>query len=74
MKRNEIEAYMKAHDWHNVALVYHESDALGIYCELKGGFLCDYTGHRVDRNLDVYGFVAYDHGEPIHIAWTEVPA
>ena len=61
MKRIEIERLMKSRGQKTIDLVYNEDDQLGVYCELKGGYLCDYTGHRVNRNVNVWGYLDFQY-------------
>lgn len=74
MKRIQIESYMKQKGLRTIDLVLNENDPLGIYCELKGGFLCDYTGHRINRNADVWGYLDFrdcgkNYREPVRVAF-----
>lgn len=76
MKRIEIETMMKSRGQKTIDLVYNEHDALGIYCELKNGYLYDYTGHRVNRNIDIWGFLDFQYRgkryrEPVRIKFDE---
>lgn len=64
MKRAAIEQMMKQNNISTIGLIYNETDALGVYCELKSGYLCDYEGHRVNRTRDIWGYVSYaDYGK-----------
>lgn len=72
MKRLEIEQMMKQQGQKTIGIVYNENDELGVYCELKNGFLYDYTGHRVDRKKDIWGYLKYEdlgkgYREPIKV-------
>lgn len=72
MKRLEIEQMMKQQGQKTIGIIYNESDELGVYCELKNGFLYDYTGHRVDRKRDIWGYLKYEdlgkgYREPIKV-------
>lgn len=60
MYRKEIEEKLKAAGQKDIGIIYNKDDNLGVYCELKGGFLTDYTGHRVDRKKDIWGYISYD--------------
>ena len=62
MKRDQIEKAMKAAHQEFISLVLNESDELGVLCQLKGGFLCDYTGHRVNKKMDIWGYSFYSQG------------
>ena len=59
MLRSDIECFMKENNMKIITLIYNESDTIGIYCELKGGYLCDYNGHRVDRKKDIWGWIEW---------------
>lgn len=59
MKRADIEQMMKQQGKKFISLVYKETDPLGMLCEMKSGYLCDYTGHRVDRTMDIWGTLEY---------------
>lgn len=67
MLRVEVESLMKQKNQNSIVLVLNEQDKLGIYCELKGGFLCDYTGHRVDRKKDIWGYMEWNKGKSSRI-------
>lgn len=69
MLRIDIEQFMKKNKLEHISLVCNESDKLGIYCYLSGGYLVDYTGHRVDRKKNIWGFIKYENGKPTRIAW-----
>lgn len=64
MFRVEIEQQMKMRGTKRIDLVTRENDSLGFYCELKAGILYDYTGHRVDRKTDFWGYLVYVDGAP----------
>ena len=72
MKRAEIEQKMKAAHLSSIGLVYKQGDPYGVYCELKGGYLCDYTGHRVNRSLNIWGYVQYINGAPHQVSFEEM--
>ena len=59
MLRSDIECFMKENNMKIITLIYNESDTIGIYCELKGGYLCDYNGHRVNRKKDIWGWIEW---------------
>ena len=65
MKRKDVEEWMKSRKRSTLGIVYKKGDPLGIYCELRGGILYDYTGHRVNRTVDIWGYVEYEKGMPI---------
>ena len=72
MKRIDIEAMMKEQGIKFIALVYKETDQLGVFCELKNGYLTDYTGHRVARKMDIWGYLKFEdlgkgYREPIRV-------
>ena len=48
-------------------LVLNDTDKLGIRCELKAGYLCDFNGHRVDRKKDIWGYMEWNNGESSRI-------
>lgn len=60
MLRADIEKFMKQNGMQNIVLMYDEDSHLGTYCFLQGGYLMDYTAHRVDRKKDIFGWVRYD--------------
>ena len=60
MKRIDIETMMKEQGRKSIALVYKETDPLGVFCELKNGYLTDYIGHRVDRKMDIWGYLKFE--------------
>ena len=60
MKRIDIEAMMKEQGIKFIVLVYKETDSLGVLCELKNSYLTDYTGHRVNRNMDIWGYLKFE--------------
>lgn len=60
MKRIDIETMMKEQGLKFIALIYKETDPLGVFCELQNGYLTDYTGHRVDRKMDIWGYLKFE--------------
>ena len=62
---------MKRHNRQSIILVFNETDPLGIYCALKSGVLCDYTGRRVPLNQEVWGALVYRDGKPIRRQFKE---
>ena len=69
MKRVDIEQYMKDKGLSQIDLILKEEDSLAVYCVLKGGKLNDYTGHVVDRRIDIWGRLAWKNGKSERIAW-----
>ena len=72
MKRIDIEAMMKEQGLKSIDLVYKETDPLGMFCELKNGYLYDYTGHRIDRKIDIWGYLKFEdlgkgYKEPVRV-------
>lgn len=63
MLRAEIETYMRENGLKNINLVYNEDDDLAVYCFLQGGYLVDYSGHRVDRKKNIWGYMKIENGE-----------
>lgn len=72
MLRIDIETYMKNNNLKHIDLVLNESDKLGIYCSLSGGYLVDYTNHRVDRKKDIWGFLKWENGKATRVAWSSL--
>ena len=60
MLRKEIEDLMKINKQKRIDLMFNREDTIGIYCFLQGGYLMDYTGHRVDRKRDIWGYIEWD--------------
>ena len=60
MKRIDIETIMKKQGRKCIALIYKETDPFGVFCELQNGYLTDYTGHRVDRKMDIWGYLKFE--------------
>lgn len=60
MLRADIELNMKKNGLKNIDLIYHKDDKLGKHCFLQGGYLMDYTGHRVDRKMNIWGYIEWD--------------
>lgn len=64
MLRAEIEQMMKEREMKSITIVPEGRDrgisTVGISCELKGGFLYDYTNHRVDRKKNIVAYIDYD--------------
>lgn len=69
MLRIDIENYMKKNNIKHIGIILNESDKLGMFCSLSSGFLVDYTGHRVDRKKNIWGFIKHENGRPIRVAW-----
>jgi len=67
--RIDIETYMKKNNLKHIVIVLNESDKLGKLCFLTGGFLTDYTNHRVDRKKEIWGYIDFKDGQPIRVAW-----
>ena len=59
MLRSEIESFMKQNNMTFITIVYNATDELGVYCDLRSGYLYDYTGHRVDRKKDIWGWIEW---------------
>lgn len=59
MLRAEIELNMKKNGLKNIDLIYHKEDKIGKHCFLQGGYLMDHTAHRVDRKLDIWGYIEW---------------
>jgi hypothetical protein len=47
----------------------NENDHLAVYCFLQGGYLVDYTGHRVDRKKNIWGQMRFENGKPVREAF-----
>lgn len=71
MKRAEIEQYMKNKGLSQIDLILNADDHLAMYCMLKGGKLNDYTGHVVDRKIDIWGRLEWENGKSKRVAWGE---
>lgn len=65
MQRKDIELLMKKAGVDHIALVYNETDPLGMHCQLKAGFLCDCYGHRVPVKQNIWGVVVFEDGKPV---------
>ena len=72
MLRKDIEAYMKDNGLKQIDLILHETDKLAIYCSLIGGTLKDYTGHVVDRKLNIWGRLVWKDGKSERKAWQQM--
>lgn len=71
MYRAEIEKMMKEQKVTCIALHYKENEPGGAYCFLRGGYLYDYTGKRVDRKLDIWGYNIFINGKPVRVPLTK---
>lgn len=60
MLRAEIESKMKQNKLKNIDLIYHKDDKLGMHCSLSSGYLVDCWGHRVDRKMNIWGYIEWD--------------
>lgn len=69
MLRAEIETLMKSKGQKHINLVMNENDHLAVYCFLQGGYLVDYTGHRVDRKKNIWGQMRFENGKPVREAF-----
>lgn len=67
MLRVDIESRMKQQGITQIDLVYHENDKLAVYCELKSGYLTDYTNHRVNRKMDIWGYLKWENGQSTRV-------
>lgn len=63
MKRQELEKQMKEKGIKQIDIIINESDPLAIYCSLVGGVLKDYTGHVVNRKIDIWGYLYWKEGK-----------
>lgn len=72
MLRSELESWMKERGMKSITIVTGDrdkgKDTIGIDCTLKGGFLSDYTDHRVNRRLNIVGYIDYS-GETINLVY-----
>lgn len=74
MLRVDIEKQMKSKGQKTITLVYRKNDKLGMHCFLQSGYLMDCWGHRVDRKLDVWGYIEWDgkgNGDRVSFDGTE---
>ena len=71
MKMADIEQYMKNKGLSQIDLVLNADDRLAIYCVLKNGKLNDYTGHVIDRKIDIWGRLVWENGKSERVAWGE---
>lgn len=62
MLRKDIEILMKQNKQTQIDLIYNESDKLGVFCYLSSGFLVDCWGKRVNRKLDIWGYLKWQNG------------
>lgn len=69
MLRAEIETYMKTNNMKHINLVYNENDKLAVYCFLQGGYLVDYSGHRVDRKKNIWGYMVFENKMPVRYSF-----
>ena len=69
MLRQEIETLMKSKGQKTITLVYAEDSPLGMHCTLTGGFLHDCWGHRVNRKMNIWGYMKYEQGIAKRIKW-----
>lgn len=60
MLRKDIETMLKTAKQKTISLVLRKEDPLGMACSLQGGYLMDCWGHRIDRKLDIWGYIEYD--------------
>ena len=72
MLRAEIEQIMRQNGQRQVDLVINETDLLAVWCELKSGKLYDYTGHVVNRKVDIWGFLKWENGKSKRVSWQEI--
>ena len=65
MLRKELEQYMKDQGIKHMVIVINKDDKLGAAVDLKNGILYDmYTGLRVNRKVDIWGYITYENGVP----------
>lgn len=64
MLRAEIEQMMRERGMKSITIVPEGRDngssTIGISCDLKSGYLYDYTNHRVDRKKNIVAYIDYD--------------
>lgn len=71
MLRANVEKLMKKSGVKQIDIVKNVADELAIYCTLQGGYLMDYTGHRVDRKQDLWGYLKWTDGKSRRIPFSE---
>lgn len=72
MLRSELENKMKNAGIRSMVIVLHKDDPLGACVELKSGILYDmYTGRRVDRKVDIWGYIRYEDGKPVRYPFAQ---
>lgn len=69
MYRKDLEDLMKERKAKYVVVLMTEDDPQGTLCQLKGGYLCDCWGKRIDRKIDMWGFIKYTKGVPSRHKW-----
>ena len=67
MKRQEVEQLLKGLNLDRISLLINENDNLAVYCTLTSGVLKDYTGHVVDRKIDLWGYLRWQNGKPTRV-------
>lgn len=62
MKRQEIEQLLHKSHQETIVLVRKPTDTMGLFCGMKGGYLCDMmTNRRINRTQDFWGYIYYNH-------------
>lgn len=69
MLRTDIEKYMKENKLDQIDLIYNKQDKLAVYCLLKNGKLHDYSGHVVDRKINIWGYLSWANGSSTKVEW-----
>lgn len=71
MKRQELEKRMKQQGVTQIDLIINQADKLAIYCKIVGGVLKDYTGHAINRKIDLWGFLEWKDGKSTRRAFEQ---
>lgn len=69
MLRKDLESLMKQKHADHVVIIINENDEKGVLCYLKGGYLCDCWGKRIDRKANIWGFMKFTNGVMSRHPW-----
>ena len=72
MKRHEIEQLMRRQCRDQIDIIFKQDDELAMYCSLRGGILYDCWNHRVDRKVEIWGYLEWADGRAKRVAFAEV--
>lgn len=69
MKRQELEKLMRAKKINQLDVIIHENDKYATWCKLTAAALVDYQDKRLDRKIDLWGYLFWKDGKSYRVAF-----